>query len=54
MIYDLNRLVNGLGGVSQTALAFAWFREQALSAGLPGLHLQLTSWGGRQPHAQRS
>ncbi len=45
MIYDLNRLVDGLGGVSQTALAFAWFREQAVAAGLPGLHLQLTSWG---------
>jgi len=39
------RLVHGLGGVARTAEAFAWFREQAVKAGLPGLHLQLTSWG---------
>lgn len=45
MIYDLNRLVSGLGGIEQTAEAFAWFREQAVQAGLLGLHLQLTSWG---------
>ncbi len=44
-IYDLNKLVNGLGGVEQTAEAFAWFRQQAVRAGLKGLHLQLTSWG---------
>lgn len=41
-IYDLNCLVNGLGGLDQTAAAFAWFREQAAEAGLPGLHLQHT------------
>jgi hypothetical protein len=48
MIYDLNRLVSGLGGVDQTADAFAWFREQAVKAGLKGLHLQLTSWGANK------
>ncbi len=47
-IYDLNQLVRGLGGLDQTAAAFAWFRAQAVRAGLPGLHLQLTSWGARQ------
>ena len=47
MIYDLNNLVKGLGGVEQTAAAFAWFREQAVRAGLKGLHLQLTSWGAK-------
>jgi len=47
MIYDLNNLVKGLGGVEQTADAFAWFREQAVRAGLKGLHLQLTSWGAK-------
>ncbi|MBM4149234.1 MAG: hypothetical protein FJ224_09325 [Lentisphaerae bacterium] len=45
MIYDAQRLVHGLGGVARTAEAFVWFREQAVKAGLPGLHLQLTSWG---------
>ena len=45
MIYDLKKLVSGLGGVEPTADAFAWFREQAVAAGLKGLHLQLTSWG---------
>jgi hypothetical protein len=47
MIYDLNKLVNGLGGIDQTADAFAWFREQAVKAGLKGLNLQLTSWGAK-------
>jgi hypothetical protein len=45
MIYDLNKLVSGLGGVEQTANALAWFRGQAVKDGLKGLHLQLTSWG---------
>ena len=44
-IYDLNNLVTGLGGLEQTADAFAWFRAQVVKAGLAGLHLQLTSWG---------
>lgn len=48
MIYDLNNLVRGLGGIPQTAEAFAWFREQARKAGLPGLHLQLTSYGAKR------
>jgi hypothetical protein len=47
MIYDLNKLVSGLGGIAETAAAFAWFREQAVKAGLAGLHLQLTSWGAK-------
>lgn len=46
-IYDLNRLVGGLGGVQATADAFAWFRAQAVRAGRPGLHLTLTSWGAQ-------
>ncbi len=48
MIYDLNNLVSGLGGVEPTAEALQWFREQAVVAGLPGLHLQLTSWGAKR------
>jgi Glycosyltransferase WbsX len=47
MIYDLGKLVRGLGGIAQTAEAFAWFRQQAVKAGLPGLHLQLTSLGAK-------
>jgi hypothetical protein len=45
MIYDLNNLVGGLGGLDAAADAFTWLREQAVRSGLPGLHLQLTSWG---------
>jgi hypothetical protein len=44
MIYDLNNLVKGLGGVAATQDALAWFRNQVVKAGLPGLHLQLTYW----------
>lgn len=44
-IYDLKSLVSGLGGIEPTVNALAWFRSQAVAAGLPGLHLQLTSWG---------
>ncbi len=45
MIYDLVNLIKGLGGAEQTVEVFAWFRNEAVRAGLPGLHLQLTSWG---------
>jgi hypothetical protein len=48
MIYDLNKLVSGLGGIDETTAALNWFREQAVLAGLPGLHLQLTSWGANR------
>lgn len=45
MIYDLPSLVKGLGGIAATRNAFDWFRAEAVKAGLPGLHLQLTYWG---------
>jgi len=48
MIYDLKNLVKGLGGIQQTKEAFTWFREEAIKSNLPGLHLQLTSWGAKQ------
>ncbi len=48
MIYDIGRLVQGLGGLAQTADALNWFRAQAVQRGLPGLHLQLTSWGAER------
>jgi len=44
MIYDLNNLMKGLGGIAATRDAFDWFRAEAKKAGLPGLHLQLTYW----------
>lgn len=45
MIYDLANLMKGLGGAEATKDAFEWFRNQAMKAGLPGLHLQMTQWG---------
>lgn len=45
MIYDLTNLMKGLGGAEATKDALDWFRAQAVEAGLPGLHLQLTMWG---------
>lgn len=44
MIYDVPKLVQGLGGVEKTKEAFAWFRKACTDAGLPGLHLQFTMW----------
>lgn len=40
MIYDLNNLIRGLGGVEATKEALAFLREEAVRSGLPGLHLQ--------------
>jgi len=47
MIYDVANLVRGLGGAKAARDALDWFREQAVKAGLPGLHLQMTMWGER-------
>ena len=47
MIYDVPKLVQGLGGVEETRRAFDWFREACVKAGLPGLHLQFTMWNER-------
>ncbi len=41
MIYDLKCMVEGLGGIQATADAFAWWQEQAVAAGLKGIHFQL-------------
>ena len=45
MIYDVNNLVRGLGGIENTRRCLEWFREHAQKKGLPGLHLQMTIWG---------
>ena len=40
MIYYLQNLLDGLGGVEGTVDAINWFRDQVKKAGFPGLHLQ--------------
>lgn len=45
MIYDLNNLLKGLGGVSKTGEALDYFRKKTMEAGFPGLHLQATITG---------
>ncbi|MBR6772231.1 MAG: glycoside hydrolase family 99-like domain-containing protein [Clostridia bacterium] len=47
MIYDLENLISGLGGVENTKRKLAEFKEKCVLAGLGGLHLQLTQWGER-------
>ena len=47
MIYDVDNLVKGLGGLEATKDALDWFREETVKAGHPGLELQLTGWGER-------
>jgi len=42
MIYELNTLINGLGGIEQTQDALEWFRRETIKAGYPGLDLQVT------------
>lgn len=44
MIYELRNLIRGLGGMEETKDALGWFRNQAVEAGFPGLHLQLTMY----------
>lgn len=47
MIYDVDNLVAGLGGIEATREALDWFRAETVKAGHPGLQLQLTGWGER-------
>ncbi len=42
MIYDLNTLIKGLGGLEETKEALDWFRDETVKAGFKGLDLQLT------------
>ena len=44
MIYELENLINGLGGVDECRKALDWFRDETVRAGFPGLHLQATAW----------
>lgn len=47
MIYDVDNLVKGLGGMENTKEALEYFRAETVKAGHPGLELQLTGWGER-------
>lgn len=47
-IYDVANFINGLGGVAQANGALQWLREEAIRAGLPGVHIQMIKWGKRQ------
>ena len=42
MLYDVENLVRGLGGVEKTLEALNFFREETVKAGFPGLELHLT------------
>lgn len=44
MIYDIPKLIEGLGGIEQTVDALKWFKNETKRAGFPGLDLQLTMW----------
>ena len=44
MIYDVNNLIRGLGGLDKTKEALEYFREEVKKAGFPDLHLQITVW----------
>lgn len=42
MIYHLQNLIEGLGGLEETEAALQWFREETKKAGYPGLDLQVS------------
>lgn len=44
-IYDVENLINGLGGVDQAVAALAYFEGEVVKAGFPGLHIQITMRG---------
>jgi Glycosyltransferase WbsX len=44
-VYELFRLVNGLGGPEATRAALDHFREKTKRAGFAGLHLNAVMWG---------
>lgn len=44
MIYELQNLINGLGGIEECRKALDYFRQETINAGFSGLHLQATAW----------
>ena len=45
MIYEVGRLIEGMGSIEKTRLALEEFRAYVKSLGFPGLHLQFTGRG---------
>ncbi len=45
MIYDLDNLTIGLGGIEEARAALDAFRAKTVAAGFPGLELQMTAMG---------
>ncbi len=43
-IYELNTLINGLGGAEETKQALDYLRQKTIDAGFPGVHLQSILW----------
>ncbi len=44
-VYELYRLIEGLGGIDATREALDMFRERTRAAGFPDLHLNAVVWG---------
>ena len=44
-IYDIQNLINGLGGIENTRKEMIWLDEEAKKAGLDGVHYQLIQYG---------
>jgi len=42
MIYELDKFIQGLGGIKEAKDALDWFRKETVKAGFKGLDLQLT------------
>ena len=45
MVYDINNLIDGLGGIKQTVDAIKWLKNKTKEAGFTDLHFQITIWG---------
>ena len=44
-IFSIHNLIEGLGGIEQSADALEYFREETKKAGFPGLHIQMIAFG---------
>jgi len=44
-IYDLQNLINGLGGKENTKAEMEWLQNEAIKSGLEGVHFQFIKWG---------
>ena len=50
-IFNINKFVQDCGGVEKAGEALDFFREAAVKAGFPGLHVQVIGFGGNEsPH----